>query len=292
MVKEFVTHVVKALNMFPIKGGVSNTLSPRAIVSGTANPDYTKMKLEFGTYVQVFEDNNPTNTTKTRMTGAIAPNPTGNIQGDYYFMSLTTGERLHCHKWTKLPMSQSVIDTVERMAEAQGQPSVVGGLLKYEWSPKVTILDIINEDEMSDDFNDVDVIAPANTLGVNTDSVDTDDDDDSFDESDDDETIIADEDLDIVVSALSNQGANLVEDACFEEVDDNVDEEDDVEDENTEFNQGATDGDAGATDGDAGAIDGDAGDVDDDDDALENTQDTHKLASELRPRLQLAFWSW
>jgi hypothetical protein len=178
------------------------------------------------------------------------------------------------------------------MAEAQGQPPVVGGLLKYEWSPKETILDIIDEDEMSDGFNDVDVIAPADALGVDTDSVDTDDNDDSFDESDDDETIIPDKDLDSVVSASSNQGANLVEDAHFEEVNDDVDEEDDVEDENTEFNQGATDGDAGATDGDAGAIDGDAGDVDDDDDALENTQDTHKLASELRPRLQLAFWSW
>lgn len=150
MVKEIVNNAVKGLNLFPVKGGVSDTLSPRAIVGGLGNPDYNKMKLEFGAYTQVFEDNNPTNTTATRMTGAIALNHTGNAQGDYYFMSLTTGERLHRHKWTELPVTQAVIEAVEGMAEAQGQPRVVGGLLKFEWRPNAPIEDL-DEDDFEDD---------------------------------------------------------------------------------------------------------------------------------------------
>jgi len=52
--------------------------------------DYNLLKVEFGAYILVFfKDNNPTNTTKSRNTGAIAF--MGNSEGDYHFISLTTG---------------------------------------------------------------------------------------------------------------------------------------------------------------------------------------------------------
>ena len=93
--KLFICHmvddVVRNLNQFPWKQGVSDTISPAGLVTGTALPDFNKLRLEFGSYVQVFEDNNPTNTPRARSLGAIALNPTGNAQGDYYFMSLATG---------------------------------------------------------------------------------------------------------------------------------------------------------------------------------------------------------
>ena len=59
-------------------------------MTGRPNPDYNDLKLEFGSYMQVFECNDPTNTTKQRTTEAITLNPTGNAQGGYYFLSLVT----------------------------------------------------------------------------------------------------------------------------------------------------------------------------------------------------------
>jgi len=52
MLVELVYFCVYWLNSFPAKDGISDTLSPRAIVHGT-NIDYNKhAKLEYGTYVQ------------------------------------------------------------------------------------------------------------------------------------------------------------------------------------------------------------------------------------------------
>lgn len=91
MTIELVRHAVMILNQFPALDGVSETLSPLNIMTGRPSPDYQHMKIDFGEYVQVFEDNDPTNTAKARSTGAIALNPTGSATGDYHFMSLTTG---------------------------------------------------------------------------------------------------------------------------------------------------------------------------------------------------------
>jgi hypothetical protein len=70
----------KALNQFPAHNGVSEFLSPLTIMTGRPSPDYNDMRIEFGAYAQVFEDNDPTNTAKARTTGAIALTPTGNAQ--------------------------------------------------------------------------------------------------------------------------------------------------------------------------------------------------------------------
>jgi hypothetical protein len=69
----------KALNQFPAKNEVSETLSPLTIMRGRPSPNYNNMRIKFGAYTQVFENNNPTFTAKARTTGAIALNPTGNV---------------------------------------------------------------------------------------------------------------------------------------------------------------------------------------------------------------------
>jgi hypothetical protein len=74
---------VRCLNQFPWQDGISASLSPDAIVTGAPTPDYNRMRVEFGTYVQLFEDNTPSNTLKSRAVGAIALSPNGNAQGDY-----------------------------------------------------------------------------------------------------------------------------------------------------------------------------------------------------------------
>ena len=105
-------------NSFPPEGGVSDTLSPRAIVVGM-EVDYVKhCQLEFGTYVQTHEEHD--NSMASRTTGALAMRPTGNDQGGYYFFSLNTGRIINRKRWTALPMPNEVIDRVHALARRSG----------------------------------------------------------------------------------------------------------------------------------------------------------------------------
>ena len=105
------------LNMFPRKGGISKTLSPRALLTGQSWSYTTHCKLEFGDYVQTHEEHD--NSMAARTIGAIALRPTGNAQGGYFFFSLTTGRVLNRGRWTNLPMPNEVIDRVHRMARQE-----------------------------------------------------------------------------------------------------------------------------------------------------------------------------
>jgi hypothetical protein len=152
MMRAVVEGAHKALNQFPAKDGASDELSPLTIMTGTPRPDYHNFKIELGAYAHVFEDNNPTNTNQTRSTGAIALTPTGNAQGGYYFMSLTTGKRLSRQQWMELlPIPDGVIATVEAMvaAEAKDQPLMGNGGPAFEWSEGIPILDENNVDAPS-----------------------------------------------------------------------------------------------------------------------------------------------
>lgn len=114
MVAELIYYCVFWLNTFPAHDGISDTLSPRSIVTGS-NIDFNKhCKLEFGAYVQAHEEHD--NTMATRTTGAIALRPTGNAQGGYYLYSLSTGRVLTRNNWTSLPMPQDVVDRVHTLA--------------------------------------------------------------------------------------------------------------------------------------------------------------------------------
>jgi hypothetical protein len=76
MLKEMVTSCVFWLNMFPSHDGVSDTLSPRTLMTGYTL-DYAKhCRLEFGSYVQTHEEHD--NSMESCTTGAIALRPTGN----------------------------------------------------------------------------------------------------------------------------------------------------------------------------------------------------------------------
>ena len=62
IINHMVIDAVRCLNQFPWANGISDTMSPACIVTGAANPEYNQMRIEFGTYVQVFEDNDPSDT--------------------------------------------------------------------------------------------------------------------------------------------------------------------------------------------------------------------------------------
>jgi hypothetical protein len=120
MLIELVKAMVFWLNAFPTNDGVSDTISPRTIMTGK-RLNYSKhCQLGFGTYVQTHEEHD--NSMQSRTISAIALQPTGNSQGGYYFMSLTTGKRLARTRWTVLPMPNEVIANVEARAGGQGGP--------------------------------------------------------------------------------------------------------------------------------------------------------------------------
>ena len=55
-------------------------------MTGQPLPNYAAMKIELGAYAQAFEDNNPSNTPRACMLGAIAFNPVENGTNNTYFL--------------------------------------------------------------------------------------------------------------------------------------------------------------------------------------------------------------
>lgn len=149
LIVHLVADAVRCLNMFPAPNGVSRHLSPLSIVTGVPSPDYATMRLEFGTYVQLFQDPTPSNTIAARTLGAIAPTPTGNAHGDYHFLSLATGHRVSRHRWTALPMTDTAIARVEALALHERQPLIQQDGLVVEWRPDHPI----DDDEYDRDYS-------------------------------------------------------------------------------------------------------------------------------------------
>jgi Reverse transcriptase (RNA-dependent DNA polymerase) len=133
LVKELAASAVRTLNMLPHPDGISLTMSPATIITGSHKPDYHAMSLEFGTYVQVYDGTS--NDTKSRTLGAIATNPTGNTSGDFYFMSLATGHRIHRRSWTVIPISDAVISRVHALALHDNMPPVETTPILTEYDP-------------------------------------------------------------------------------------------------------------------------------------------------------------
>ena len=93
--------------------GISDTLNLQALMT-RFNLDYNKHgHLKFGAYIQNHEEND--NSMQSWMTGDIALWPTGNHQGWYYFMSLTSGHHLIHNRWTELPLPQDMIQCVNTL---------------------------------------------------------------------------------------------------------------------------------------------------------------------------------
>ena len=158
------------LNMFPHKGGISQTMSPRTLLTGLTMNYHRHCRLEFGEYVQTHEEHD--NSLNPRTIGALALHPTGNVQGGYFFLSLTTGKVINHMRWTRIPMPKEVIDWVERMARQEH----AGTTLLFEDRDHNEIIDL-------DDSDDDDSAYEPN------DENDDDDNDDDNDEDDDNNNI-------------------------------------------------------------------------------------------------------
>jgi hypothetical protein len=119
MTIHIVFHVVKLLNFFPPKGGISTTLSPKTILSGETLSYKHHLCLQVGEYCQVHEEIAPRNGMHPRTKGAIALGPSGNIQGGFKFMALDTGKKITRRSWDVIPMPDIVIERVNTLGADQ-----------------------------------------------------------------------------------------------------------------------------------------------------------------------------
>jgi hypothetical protein len=110
---------VKLLNHFPPKEGISDMISPKTIMTGGTLDYKTHLSLQLGQYCQVHEDDTPRNSQLPRTQGAICLGPSGNIQGSFKFMSLTSAKKIVQRIWDKIPMPQTVIDRVNHLGKDQ-----------------------------------------------------------------------------------------------------------------------------------------------------------------------------
>jgi hypothetical protein len=79
-----------------MEGGISDTLSPRTIMS-SETLDYKKhLSLQLGQYCQVDEEDMLRNSQNPCIKGAISLGPSGNLQGRFKFMALNTSKKSTC----------------------------------------------------------------------------------------------------------------------------------------------------------------------------------------------------
>ena len=116
---------VKWINTFPLKGSMSKTLSPRAIITGTQLNFKTDCHLQFGAYMQAHLEPSPSNTQEACTVGAICLGPTGYIQGSFEFLNLCTSRKITHQRWTMLPISQDVIDCMNQFSKVDSQPNIL-----------------------------------------------------------------------------------------------------------------------------------------------------------------------
>lgn len=115
MIVQLVYYCARTINMF----GKTNSIggeSPRELFMGIKT-DYNKeCKLGFGDYVQVYNEDEVTNTMRERTCGAISLGPSGNIQGSYNFLSLVTWKVIRRRSWTVVPIPTEVINLINGKA--------------------------------------------------------------------------------------------------------------------------------------------------------------------------------
>jgi hypothetical protein len=123
MTIHIVPNVVKLLNFFPTKGGVSDTISPKTIMSGDTLDFKKHLSLQIGQYCQVHEEDTPRKSQFTRTKEAISLGPSGNIQGGFKFMALNSGKKIVRRSWYVIPMPDVVINHINELGK--DQPSIM-----------------------------------------------------------------------------------------------------------------------------------------------------------------------
>ena len=146
MIIEMVVGIDFWLNSWCSKGGVLHNVPPRQIITGLRLDANIHCKFQFGDYI--LPHNGTDNTMKPRANDAIYLRPTGSAAGGFYVFDLTTARRVHRRSGRLAHMTNSIIDTVHRIAKNEGSPV---GLVFGDSLNRSTILDFETDSPPSDD---------------------------------------------------------------------------------------------------------------------------------------------
>jgi hypothetical protein len=155
---ELMNFVTLWLNDFPPSSGVSDTFSPRTIMTGITLDFAKHYKVPFGAYVETHEENKPTNTMVERTRRAICLGPSSNFQGSYKLVCLRTGRKIIRKQFREVPMPTSVMKRVAAIAFRDKRP----GNMEFTDRNRIPITD-----DDDDDGGGGDALAEADTAGVN-----------------------------------------------------------------------------------------------------------------------------
>ena len=109
------------LNAFPCKAGVSRNLSPRELVL-RQKADFKKhCRVLFGSYCEVHDEPDPTNSMESRTSEGIALGPSGSHQGTVKFLNLSTGAVVRRRNFTIMPLTTAVKKRVDAMGKRERQ---------------------------------------------------------------------------------------------------------------------------------------------------------------------------
>ena len=112
------------INGFPPKGGVSETYTPRNIMTNIQFDFNRNYHLPFRSYAQAHYEPSRKNIQAARTVGTICIGLTGKLKGSYKLLNLFTGKRTTRRKQTPLPIPQEVIDRVDQLIKAEYQPKL------------------------------------------------------------------------------------------------------------------------------------------------------------------------
>ena len=122
MIKVLVADSAQKLNFFPAKDGISEYYSPRMILH-ERNIDYDKHCLySFGTYVQAHDEPDKSNMTAPCTLDCIYLCYNDNEQGGHDLFHLQTNRMITRRRVTPVPITSSIIQQVDRIAEMDCMP--------------------------------------------------------------------------------------------------------------------------------------------------------------------------
>ena len=127
--KRLVEFAHRNINSFPAERAMCENVSPLSFVTGRGVVDYKNIKLDFGSHVELFKDNEfSSKTNNPRSIPALCMGFTGYHNPGMKFVSLVTGRRIRVDYWKELPIPQWFIDRVHELAEQQQQPHMSAGI--------------------------------------------------------------------------------------------------------------------------------------------------------------------
>ncbi len=132
MIIELMHFYMMWLNSFAVESGLSEKYSLHELVSRHKLDAKLHCESPFGAYCEVHTDPDVTNTTDPRMRWGICLGPTGNIQGSYKFMLLSTRKKIKRRKFTEMPITESVIKQVSKWVSKDQGMSGLTFMDKYE----------------------------------------------------------------------------------------------------------------------------------------------------------------